>query len=62
MNSTGKYRQSRLLISIISLFSMSFLTRAPFENNPQDCAMISIAGKKSKSNQPTDEDTMRLSV
>jgi len=61
MNSPGKYRQSRLLISIISLFSMSFLARAPFENNPQDCATISVAGK-TKSNQPTDEDTMRLSA
>ena len=55
MNSTGKYRQSRLLISVISLFSMSFLTRAPFENNPQDCAMISVA-KKGKNKQSINED------
>jgi len=59
MNSPVKYRQSRLLISIISLFSMSFLTRAPFENNPQDCAMISVAGK-TKSRRPTDEDNINL--
>lgn len=56
MNSTGKYRQSRLLVGIISLFSMSILARVPFENNPQDCAMISITGKKHKGKHPTDED------
>lgn len=58
MTSKGKYKQSRLLVGIISLFSMSLLARAPFENNPQDCAMISIAGKKPKSKHPTDEDQM----
>ncbi|MGN8071093.1 hypothetical protein [Mucilaginibacter sp. 22184] len=55
MNSHGKYKQSRLLVGIISLFSMSLLARAPFENNPQDCAMISVSGKKQKSKHPTDE-------
>ncbi|MBB6131295.1 hypothetical protein HDF22_005446 [Mucilaginibacter lappiensis] len=39
---------------------MSLLTRAPFENNPQDCGMISVAGKKHKGKQPTDEDHMHL--
>ena len=58
MNSSGKYRQSRLLVGIISLFSMSLLARAPFENNPQDCAMISVAGKKPKGKHTTDEDQM----
>ncbi|MBB6112142.1 hypothetical protein SAMN05421821_11638 [Mucilaginibacter lappiensis] len=60
MSSAEKYRQSRLLVGIISLFSMSLLTRAPFENNPQDCGMISVAGKKHKGKQPTDEDHMHL--
>ena len=58
MTSNGKYRQSRLLVGIISLFSMSLLARAPFENNPQDCAMTTVAGKKNKSKHPTDEDQM----
>jgi hypothetical protein len=39
---------------------MSLLTRAPFENNPQDCAMISVAGKKHKGKHPTNEDQMHL--
>ena len=56
MTSNGKYKQSRLLVGIISLFSMSLLARAPFENNPQDCTMISVAGKKPKGKHPTDED------
>ncbi|NOW97852.1 hypothetical protein [Mucilaginibacter sp. SG564] len=58
MTSNGKYKQSRLLVGIISLFSMSLLTRAPFENNPQDCAMISVTGKKPKGKNPTSEDQM----
>lgn len=44
----SKLKQGRLLVSFLSLFSLSFLTRAPFEQNPQDCEMICVLEKKKK--------------
>jgi hypothetical protein len=45
------FKQGRLLVGFLSIFSLSFLTRAPFERNPQDCEMICVPGKKKKSAQ-----------
>lgn len=44
----SKLKQGRLLMGFLSLFSLSFLTRAPFEQNPQDCEMICVLEKKKK--------------
>jgi hypothetical protein len=57
-NKISKYGQNRLIIGLISLLSMSFVTSAPFESNPQDCELISVPLKKKK-NQ-ADEDNMSL--
>jgi len=56
MNKLSKYGQNRLIIGLISLMSMSFLASAPLESNPQDCGMISSAGKKNKDSYPADDD------
>jgi hypothetical protein len=48
MNKLSKYGRDRLIAGLISLLSMSFLTSAPFEKNPQDCEMISVTGRKKK--------------
>ena len=56
MNKLSKYGQNRLIIGLISLMSMSFLSSAPFESNPQACGMISTAGKKKKNAYPADDD------
>jgi hypothetical protein len=47
---------SKLIISLVSLLSMSILTSAPFEKNPQDCEMIRIIRKKNKDGNWLDED------
>ncbi|MET3498482.1 hypothetical protein FHW88_000803 [Mucilaginibacter sp. SG538B] len=44
----SKLKQGRLLMGFLSLFSLSFLTRAPFERNPQDCELICVTGKRKK--------------
>jgi hypothetical protein len=48
MNKLSKYGQRKLIIGLVSLLSMSFLTSAPFESNPQDCGMVSIIKRKNK--------------
>ena len=55
MNKPGKYKQSRLIIGLVSLLSMSMLTSAPFESNPQNCELVSVI-KKSKDGDLADED------
>lgn len=42
----SKLKQGRLLMGFLSLFSLSFLTRAPFEHNPQDCELICVREKR----------------
>jgi len=44
----SKLKQGRLLIGFLSLFSLSFLTRAPFEHNPQDCELNCVPEKRKK--------------
>jgi hypothetical protein len=56
MNKFSKYGQSRLLIGLVSMLSMSFATSAVVESNPQSCGMISTIKKKNKSNDLIDED------
>jgi hypothetical protein len=56
MNKLSKYGQNKLIIGLISLLSMSFIASTPFESNPQDCGMISSAGKKNKSGYPLDDE------
>jgi hypothetical protein len=60
MNKLSKYGQNKLIIGLVSLLSMSFLSSAPFEKNPQDCEMISVIKKKNKSGSLIDEDNMLL--
>jgi hypothetical protein len=55
MNKTGKYKQSKLIIGLVSLLSMSMLTSAPFESNPQNCELVSII-KKNKDGSLAEED------
>jgi hypothetical protein len=55
MNKPSKYKQSRLIIGLVSLLSMSMLTSAPFESNPQNCELVS-AIKKNKDRNLADED------
>ncbi|MDR6941424.1 hypothetical protein [Mucilaginibacter pocheonensis] len=50
MNKLSKYNQCKFLIGFVSLFSMSLLSRAPFENNPQNCEMISVVKRRKKAN------------
>jgi hypothetical protein len=57
MNKLSKYGQNRLIIGLVSLLSMSMLTSAPFESNPQNCEMISVV-KKNKDGDLTDEDNI----
>lgn len=57
----AKYIPGRLLIGFISLFSMSLLSRAPFETHPQDCEMTTVVQKKKKKNgYMTNEDNSPL--
>jgi hypothetical protein len=61
MSNFGKYKQSRLVIGFVSLFSMAFLSAAPFEKNPQNCEMVSTIGKKNKDKkQAEDDDGLRV--
>jgi hypothetical protein len=60
MNKISKYGQNRLIIGLISLLSMSFVTSAPFESNPQDCELISVIPKKKNTGYLADEDNMSL--
>jgi hypothetical protein len=56
MNKVSKYGQNKLIIGLVSLLSMSFLSSAPFEKNPQDCEMISMIRKKNKDGSWAGED------
>lgn len=60
MNKLSKYGQNRLIIGLVSLLSMSFLSSAPFEKNPQDCEMISVIRKKNKDGNWADEDNQLI--
>jgi len=55
MNNLSKYKQSRLIIGLVSLLSMSLLASAPFESNPQNCELVSVI-KKSKDGDLAEED------
>jgi len=48
MNTLSKYGRDRLIAGLISLLSMSFLSSAPFEKNPQDCEMINVIKKRKR--------------
>lgn len=56
MNNHSKYRQGRLIFGLVSLLFTSFLTRAPFERNPQDCELISVIKTKKKNNGQNEEE------
>ncbi|MDN5284648.1 MAG: hypothetical protein JWR38_922 [Mucilaginibacter sp.] len=51
---------SKLIIGLVSLLSMSFLSSAPFEKNPQDCEMVSVIKKKKKNGYRADENNASL--
>jgi hypothetical protein len=46
MNTFNKLRQNILVIGLMSMMSVLFVASAPFEINPQSCAMIRVIGKK----------------
>ena len=48
MSKFSKYSQSRLVIGLVSLFSVLFVAQARYETNPQDCEMISDTTKRTK--------------
>jgi hypothetical protein len=50
MNNHSKCRHGRVIFGLVALLSASFLTRAPFEKNPQDCELISVITPKKKNN------------
>ena len=56
MNKFSKYGQSRFLIGLVSMLSMSFATSAAIESNPQSCGMISTIKKRNKNSDLLDED------
>ncbi|MEN0052631.1 MAG: hypothetical protein AAGC65_03135 [Mucilaginibacter sp.] len=55
MNIFSNYKQGRLIIGLASLLSMSLLTSAPFESNPQNCELVSVI-KKNKDGDLAEED------
>lgn len=61
MNTSINYRKSRFVIGFLSLFSLAFLTNAPFETNPQNCEMVNLPEKKKKEKQKGDKDYKPLS-
>lgn len=62
MNKLSKYGQRKLIIGLVSLLSMSFLTSAPFESNPQDCGMVSVIKRKNKNGKAAADDEAHLPV
>ncbi|MDN3582634.1 hypothetical protein [Mucilaginibacter flavus] len=46
MNKLNKYIKSRLVIAFTSLLSSAMFSRSPFENNPQDCELVSVIKKR----------------
>lgn len=54
MNKGSKYRQSKLLIGLLS---MLFLVSPSFESDPLNCGMIRVIEKKKKDGYEADEET-----
>jgi hypothetical protein len=48
MNKVSKYSHARRIFGLVSILSMSLLSHAPFEANPQDCEMVSVVKKRRK--------------
>ena len=58
MNIFSNYKQGRLIIGLASLLSMSLLTSAPFESNPQNCELLSVIKKTRDENLAEEDDNI----